>query len=53
MRKSKMYQVPEAIVEAAEKQAKERRKRSGALVRWSDIIREVLVAHFQPPTKEP
>jgi len=46
MRKSKPFQVPQEIWQAAEKEAKERRKKTGALIRWSDIIHEVLTARF-------
>jgi hypothetical protein len=46
MRKTKPFQVPEQIWKAAEEKAKERRKKTGALIRWSDIIHEILAEHL-------
>ena len=47
MRKAKNIQLPEPIWKAAEAEAKRRRKKSGDLIRWSDIVHEILVKHFQ------
>lgn len=46
MRKSKPYQVPEHIWKACETEAKKRRKKTGDLVRWSDVLLEKLNKQF-------
>lgn len=47
MRKTKPLAVPEKIYEAAEAEAKRRRKKSGDLIRWSDVVHEILRKHFK------
>ena len=42
MKKSKPFQVPEVIWQAAEQIAQERRQQTGAMVRWTDIIHKIL-----------
>jgi hypothetical protein len=47
MRKTKPFQVPESIWKAAEAEAKRRRKKTGDLIRWTDIVNEILAKHLK------
>lgn len=40
-RKSKSAQIPERIYSACESEAARRRKRSGKLIRWTDVLFEI------------
>lgn len=48
MRKSKPFQMPERIWRAAEAKARERRRLTGEMVRWTDVIHEILAKRLIP-----
>ena len=52
MKKSKPFQMPESIWRAAEQIARDRRKLTGEMCRWTDVIHKILNRYLLPRNRK-